>query len=71
MTCSKISISMQYKESSIKEKVGFVVLLLYSYLKVSESLQPTSPFKISKKRMCILLFLSWIIRFKVSVDKLE
>ena len=40
-------------------------------LKVSTSLQPTTPFNNSNKNKCFLLFLSWIIRFGASVNGLE
>ena len=61
---------MQCKKNYNRE-TGFVVLL-YSQLKVPASLQclqPTTTFKVSNKKTCFFLFLSWVIRFGESVHR--
>ena len=40
ITCSEISIYMQCKKNNYKRESGFVVLLLYLFVKFSTSLSP-------------------------------
>lgn len=55
MKCSEISTSLQCKKI-YKRDSGFVVLILYSYFKVSINLQPRTPFNTRTRRCAFSCF---------------